>query len=104
LVEFDVLVGFEFYNASEPFYSLGVLEWGPFNKKVQNRLRMIWEAGIWVIWKARNDHIVNNVIARWDELVEEIKVMSWRWLLGRYNAMACLFYEWSWDPRECLLR
>ena len=51
---------------------------GPFHKKVRNGLRMIWEARIWVIWKVRNDRIFNNVIARWDELVEEVKVLSWR--------------------------
>jgi len=77
---------------------------GPFHKKVRNGLRMIWEARIWVIWKARNDRIFNNVIARWDELVEEVKVLSWRWLLGISNSTVCLFYEWSWGPRECLLR
>jgi hypothetical protein len=65
---------------------------------------MIWEAVIWVIWKARNGCIFNNVDSRWDELVEEVKVMSWRWLLGRLNTPACMYYEWSWCPRECLLR
>jgi len=34
---------------------------------------MIWQG---VIWKARNEFIFNNVIARWDELVEEVKVLS----------------------------
>ena len=77
---------------------------GPLNKKVWNGLQMIWEVGIWVIWKARNDRIFNNVIASWDELVEEVKVLSWRWLLGRSNSMVCLFYEWSSGPQECLLR
>lgn len=73
---------------------------GPFNnKKVRNGLRMIW-----VIWKVRNDCIFNNVIARWDVLVEEVKVLSWRLLLGRSNSTVCLFYKWSWGPRECLLR
>ncbi|RHN62811.1 hypothetical protein MtrunA17_Chr4g0051451 [Medicago truncatula] len=40
----------------------------------------------------------------WDELVEEVKVISWKWLLGRFNISACMFYEWCWSSRECLLR
>ena len=39
-----------------------------------------------------------------DEIVEEIKVMSWRWLLSRTNIPVCLFFEWSWNPIWCLRR
>jgi len=52
----------------------------------------------------RNEGIFNNEIARWDELVEEVKVLSWRWVLGRFNISACMFYEWCWNPRDCLRR
>jgi len=65
---------------------------------------MIWEAVVWVIWRARNEFIFNNVILRWEELVDEVKVLSWRWLFGRFNVPACMFYEWSWCPRDCLMR
>lgn len=77
---------------------------GPLNKKIRKGLRMIWQVAIWVIWKARNGFIFNNTIDRWDELVEEVKVLSWRWLLCRLNTPACMFYEWSWSPQDCLLR
>ena len=77
---------------------------GPINKKIRKGLCMIWEVVIWVIWKARNDRIFNNENARWDELVEEVKVTSWRWFLSRFNSPVCLFYEWSWCLRDCLLR
>lgn len=65
---------------------------------------MIWEVVICVIWKARNGHIFNNENAMWDELVEEVKVMSWRWLLGRFNIPACMYYKWCWCLQECLMR
>jgi hypothetical protein len=74
------------------------------NKKIRKGLRMIWEAVVWVIWRARNETIFNNGIARWKELVEEVKVLSWRWVLGRFNIPACMFYEWCWSPRDCLMR
>lgn len=65
---------------------------------------MIRQAAIWVMWRARNDCISNMVVKRWDEVVDEIKVLSWRWLLGRFKVPACLFYEWEWSPRDCLMR
>jgi hypothetical protein len=65
---------------------------------------MIWQAAIWVMWRVRNDCIFNGVVIRWDEVVEDIKLLSWKWLLGRLNAQPCLYYEWVWSPRECLLR
>ncbi|RHN53586.1 hypothetical protein MtrunA17_Chr5g0397461 [Medicago truncatula] len=61
---------------------------------------MIWEAVVWVFWNARNDCIFNNVNARWEEVVEEVKVLTWRWMLSRSNTPACLYYEWSWCPES----
>ncbi|KEH36206.1 hypothetical protein MTR_3g112330 [Medicago truncatula] len=63
---------------------------GLIHKKIRKGLRMIWEVVIWVLWKARNDRIFNNENAPWDELVEKVKVLSWRWLLGRSSTPALL--------------
>jgi len=52
---------------------------GGTNKKIRKGLRMIWQAAIWVIWKARNDCIFKVAVTRWDEVVDEIKVLSWKW-------------------------
>lgn len=45
--------------------------------------------------------IFNNTICEMEELVEAIKVLSWRWTLSSLNLPACLFYEWSWNPKGC---
>jgi len=74
------------------------------NKKAQKGLRMIWHMVVWSLWRTRNDRIFNNAWREVEELVEDIKVLSWRWLLNRTCASACLFYEWHWNPKECLLR
>ncbi|CAJ2652350.1 unnamed protein product [Trifolium pratense] len=38
---------------------------------------------LWFIWKARNSLIVNNLNEDPLEVVEEMKVMSWRWRVHR---------------------
>jgi len=77
---------------------------GSMNKMVRKGLRMIWQATIWAIWRARNDCIFNTVVTRWEEVVDEIKVLTWRWVLERFKVPACMFYEWEWSPRDCLKR
>lgn len=72
---------------------------GVMNKKIRKGLRMIWQAAIWVIWKVRNECIFNDVVTRWDEVVEDIKLLSWKWALARLNFQLCLFYELLWSPR-----
>jgi hypothetical protein len=51
-------------------------------KEVRRGMRLIWHTSIWAIWKARNNAIFNNVEIRIDDIVEEIKVLSWRWNLA----------------------
>jgi hypothetical protein len=74
------------------------------NKNVKKGRWMVWIATIWVLWKARNDNIFNRKSIFVEEIVEEIKVVSWRWFLSRTQLPVCLFYEWSWDPILCLSR
>jgi len=73
------------------------------NKRVRKGYYLIWHASVWLLWKARNDKIFNNVVCDADSIVEEVKVLSWRWSLLRMNIPSCLFYEWCWDPVDCLL-
>ena len=57
-----------------------------------------------ILWKVWNDKIFNgrNYLAH--EVVEEIKVLSSRWILSRTKLPVGLFYEWSWGPISCLNR
>jgi hypothetical protein len=38
------------------------------------------------------------------ELVEEVKVLSWKWSADRLKISPCLYYEWVWDPDICFNR
>lgn len=76
---------------------------GERNKRIRNGLRLIWHATIWVMWKARNDKVFNNCNSEVGDMVDDIKVVSWRWALDRISMPPCMFYEWCWNPRECIL-
>jgi hypothetical protein len=65
---------------------------------------LIWHSVIWSIWKARNNHIFNNVITDPLELVEQAKILSWRWSADRLKITPCIYYEWCWDPGSCFDR
>jgi len=74
LVVINEVVWYEFHHSTKLVYPLEVLE---------------WHTAIWIIWKARNDRIFNNITKEVEDLVEEIKV-----LLRRMKIPACMFYEW----------
>jgi hypothetical protein len=74
------------------------------SKRIKKGAWMIWHATIWTIWKERNERIFNEQRKEVDELVEDIKVVSWFWALSRLRIASFLFYEWTWNPRECLNR
>ncbi|AES71473.1 hypothetical protein MtrunA17_Chr3g0117221 [Medicago truncatula] len=57
-----------------------------------------------MIWRGRNARIFKNQFKHIAELVDEVKALSWCWALNRLRISSCLYYEWCWKPRECLLR
>jgi len=73
-------------------------------KELKRGLRLIWHTTIWMIWNARKNVIFNEEAFRVDEIVEEIKMVSWRWSLARLKTTTCLYYEWHWNPMSCLCR
>ncbi|AES93778.1 hypothetical protein MTR_5g007390 [Medicago truncatula] len=75
---------------------------GQNTKELKRGFRIIWHASIWAIWKTRNNIIFNNAGIEVQEVVEEIKMLSWKWNLSRLKIQVCLFYEWCWDPKWCM--
>jgi len=78
--------------------------WVGGNKNIKKGRWFIWLSTIWVLWKVRNDKIFNGRNFEVDEIVEVIKVLSWRWFLSRTKIPVCLFYEWILNPILCLGR
>jgi len=52
----------------------------------------------------KNDRIFNNKTFEIDEMVDQVKVISWFWSLNRLKIASCLYYEWCWNPKDCLAR
>jgi hypothetical protein len=72
--------------------------------KVRKGMLMIGAAVIWSIWRCRNSILFDNGTGSVDDLVERIKVSSWKWWMRCSTEVNCLFYEWCAEPRLCLLR
>ncbi|CAJ2678316.1 unnamed protein product [Trifolium pratense] len=74
------------------------------NRKVRKGMIMICCAVVWILWRCRNSILFDNDRSAVDELVEAVKVTSWKWWIGEPSPSTCLFYEWRSEPRLCLLR
>ncbi|PNY13317.1 hypothetical protein L195_g009970 [Trifolium pratense] len=60
--------------------------------------------GVTRIWRAGNNAIFANGSFTPKAIVDDIKVLSWKWCLARTKISPCMFYEWTWDPGECFLQ
>jgi hypothetical protein len=74
------------------------------NKKLRIGFLMICCSVVWNLWKWRNAVLFDNTRMTVAELIESIKVSSWKWWLSKTSPSLCLFYEWRSEPRLCLLR
>jgi hypothetical protein len=74
------------------------------NKRLRKGFCFVWHTVVWSLWCARNNDIFNNIKVEPSEILEEIKVLSWKWSMDRLKIFPCLYYEWIWDPGVCFLR
>jgi hypothetical protein len=63
------------------------------NSKMRRGFRLVWHSVIWLLWKARNDVIFNNTVEDLLEIVERVKILSWKWSVERLKISPCLYYE-----------
>jgi len=74
------------------------------SRRVKKAFWLIWHAALWSIWKERNARIFKNQFKDVDEVVDEVKALTWCWALSRLRIASCLYYEWCWNPQECLIQ
>ncbi|MCH93908.1 pantothenate synthetase, partial [Trifolium medium] len=74
------------------------------SNKIGKGFSLIWHTTVWRIWRSRNELCFANGVKDLEKVVDDIKLLSWRWGLSRRKIPICLFYEWCWDPGICLRR
>jgi hypothetical protein len=86
------------------FYLFDCVRGAAKNKKFRRGFLLVWHMVLWVLWRARNKAIFKNIVEDPKTLVDEVKILSWKWSADRLKIAPCLFYEWSWDPGDCFMR
>ncbi|GAU21813.1 hypothetical protein TSUD_176590 [Trifolium subterraneum] len=62
-------------------------------------------AVVWAMWITRNAIIFDNGLAQVEKVVDDVKLRSWKWRLGRAKPSAsCLLYKWIAETLICLHR
>jgi hypothetical protein len=73
-------------------------------KSLRQGLVLIWNAVFWCVWRLRNKIIFDNGVFDLNGLVDDIKVVSWKWWTSKSQVPKCLLYEWIREPVLCLKR
>jgi hypothetical protein len=71
-------------------------------KKVRKGMTMIWNGVVWAIWRRWNAVIFDSGNKGVQDVIEEIKVVTWRWWLSQSKASQPLLYEWQMEPIVCM--
>ncbi|KAK2449160.1 nucleoside diphosphate kinase [Trifolium repens] len=70
----------------------------PGRKQKRKGLVLIWNAVIWSIWLRRNNIVFENGVTDVNEIVADVKLISWKWWIAKSKAPTCLLYEWIQEP------
>ena len=87
-VKREVMNWLQFNFITPPNFILHINCWSSVlgSKKLKRRAQIIWHVVIWIIWRMR------MIKARGvNEIVEQVKVISWQWCLNRLKIPSCLF-------------
>jgi hypothetical protein len=72
------------------------------NSKIRNGMIMICTAVVWHLWRCQNSLFFDNGTRTIKDLLQAVKISSWKWWMSRSSSGQCLFYEWCAEPRPCL--
>ncbi|XP_045791643.1 uncharacterized protein LOC123886361 [Trifolium pratense] len=74
------------------------------SKKGSKVKHLIWLATTWCTWRVRNNIIFRGTIFDRNQLVDQIKFISWFWFIGRSGRdCSYSYYDWCVNPVECIL-
>ncbi|XP_024640724.1 uncharacterized protein [Medicago truncatula] len=67
---------------------------GGFSKSRQSILQVIWFATLWEIWKERNNRFFNSKDSPIIEVVDRIKLLTFKWLKVQYANLPFNYHGW----------
>ncbi|GAU13096.1 hypothetical protein TSUD_173960 [Trifolium subterraneum] len=79
----------------ESFFGLGV------GCRVRLGLILVWHDIVWAIRTSQNDIIFVGGSSTIDNIVDRVKLSSWKWFLGKNLDSPCSLYEWEVQPLLC---
>jgi hypothetical protein len=97
-------LGMEFVLPHNILSLLNFMTAYPGSKQLRKGMALIWVAVIWIVWRHRNSIIFSNGVRDIVRLVDDIKIISWKWWIGRTKTSPCLYYEWCVEPVLCMSR
>jgi hypothetical protein len=62
---------------------------------------LIWHTIVWAIWNSWSDVLFSEGTFSAECLVDRVKLLSWKWFLGKNHGTTCSFYEWGIHPTFC---
>jgi len=96
------------FGVSTAFQKEGLLHLEQFEglkgsgRAFSKRVRVVWFACVWSIWKTRNKKLFHNKEIHIEKMLEEVKVYSWSWLSTKSNIIDYNIAQWCLNPRACL--
>jgi hypothetical protein len=74
------------------------------SRKNRTAWLLIWHTIVWTIWNSRNDVLFLEWTFSVECLVDTMKLLSWKWFLGKNPGTPYSFYEWGIHPTFCCNR
>lgn len=71
---------------------------GGVSKSRQSILQVIWFATLWEIWKERNNGIFNSKVSSIMQVVDRIKLLTFKWLKVKYATLPFNYHGWWLSP------
>lgn len=72
------------------------------SKEISRLWMVVWYTTIWEIWKFRNGRMFTEAEINITELLERIKLQSWRWVSARSKTFCYPLSCWFDSPGECV--
>ncbi|AES89749.1 hypothetical protein MTR_4g079520 [Medicago truncatula] len=75
---------------------------GGIAKSRESILQVIWCATVWEIWKEKNNKIFNDKHGSIVQVVDMIKLLTYKWLKVKYASLPFNYHGW-WNSPFTLL-